>query len=327
MNLPGAPVDDGPDLNLAVVGTGRWGKTLMRVIATRPGLALAAAISSNTGSGASPDETVPVFPEWRGAAEALAIDGFVMALPPDRQPEIATQLLAEGFPVFLEKPLALNRADARRMLDAARISGFTGVVDHIHLFADEFRELCRRIPPDGAGLIIETVSGNRGPFRERWTSCWDWAPHDIAMCLVVMKASPQTVTARVVQSVEEDGHVLENYRIELDFGTRGQAVVTTGNAFDGHCREFRFRDGDTSLIYGENSDRTRSLVEERAGRVDTIAVDSVPPLDRALSVFADRIRKKASNLEDLEIGVQVVNICAAAHESVLDRRPVAVSAP
>jgi predicted dehydrogenase len=327
MNPPGAVLDSGQGLNLAVFGTGRWGKTLIRAVAAHTGLALAAVISSKSAAVGSDAANVPVFPTWQDACDAHTIDGFVLALPPDRQPGVAVEIFVAGIPVFLEKPLALNRADAQRMLVAARKFGFTGVVDHIHLFTAEFQELCRRLPPDGAGLVIETASGNRGPFRERWTSCWDWAPHDIAMCLAVMKTAPQTATARVTRSVEEDGHILENYEIHLDFGPRGQAAITTGNAFDGHRREFHVRAGATSLIYRESPKRTRSLVQERAGRVETITVESAPPLDTALSAFADRIRRNSDNLDDIETGARVVNICAAAHESVLSGRPVAVCAP
>jgi len=327
MNPPGAMATDGQDLNLAVIGTGRWGRTLMRAITAHTGLALVAAISSKSVNADTSDDDVPVFSGWQVAAGVLAIDGFVLALPPDRQPGVAGEILAAGIPVFLEKPLALNRADARRMLAAARKFGFTGVVDHIHLFAAEFQALCRRVPPDGGGLAIETVSGNRGPFHDRWTSCWDWAPHDIAMCLAVMKTAPLTAAARVVRSVEDGDQVLENYEIRLDFGPRGQAVITTGNAFDGHRREFRLRAAGRSLIYAESLDRIRSLVQERQGRAETIAVQSVPPLDAALGAFADRIRQKSDNLEDIEAGAQVVNICVAAHESVLNGRPVTVYTP
>ena len=322
MNLSADQVDAGRDLNLAVIGTGRWGQTLMRAISARKGLALTAVVSSKPVSVGH--TAVPVFPDWCAAVDSLPIDGFVLALPPDIQPAFAEQIIAAGIPVFLEKPLALDRTAAGRLLAAARKSGFTGVVDHVHLFAPEFVELCRRLPANGGRAEIETVSGNDGPYRNRWTSCWDWAPHDIAMCLAVMKTVPNSVTARVVRSVERNSQTFENYEIGLDFGQCGLARITTGNAFDAHCREFRVQAGGISLTYAEAADRHRSLTVTRSGQAETIGVTSVPPLDAALGAFADRIHD-SGGIEDLKRGALVVNICAAAHESVNRSAPVPVS--
>jgi predicted dehydrogenase len=309
-------VDDERDLNIAVVGTGRWAKTLMRAIGAGAGLTVAAAISSGSSAVDTVDDSIPVFPTWQAAVETLSIDGFVIAVPPDIQPAIAGQIIAAGFPVFLEKPLALKRDAARRLLAVAKSTGFTGLVDHIHLFAPEFVELCQRLSSDQGAREIKAVSGNKGPYRNRWTACWDWAPHDIAMCLAVMGSAPHSVKAGIVRSIEHEGRVYKNYEISLDFGRRGQAVILTGNAFDSHCREFQVQSGDATLTYAESVDHQRSLIVERAGHAEPVGMESTPPLDAALEDFGHRVRHKSDGIEDLERGVLVVEICAAAHESV-----------
>jgi predicted dehydrogenase len=325
MSLSAASAGSERDLSLALIGAGHWGSTLMRAIEAHQGLALAAVIVSKPAKGVPGAQSVPIFATWQEAARNLPLDGFVLTLPPDRQPEIAEQIITNGFPAFLEKPLALSRDAAARLLAAGRQFDFIGVVDHIHLFAAEFAELCRRLPQGETVLSIETVSGNRGPYSNRWTSCWEWAPHDIAMCLAVMGGMPASVTARIVRSIVDNGKVFENYEIDLDFGQRGQACITTGNAFDTPCREFRVSSGDASLIYAESADRVRSLVRESGGRREKITVESVPPLDAALDEFADRIRRKTIGINDLELGACVVDICAAAHESVKSARIQTVS--
>lgn len=325
MTLSAAQVDSERDLNIAVIGTGRWGKTLMRAIAAAAGLTAVAAIRSSSSAAQTAEDSIPVFPTWQAATEARQIDGFVFAVPPDIQPPVAEQIIAAGFPVFLEKPLALNRDAARRLLAVAKSTGFTGLVDHIHLFASEFVELCRRLPPDQDVREIRSVSGNNGPYRERWTPCWDWAPHDIAMCLAVMGSVPHSVAARIDRSIERDGCVYENYEISLDFGRCGQAVILTGNAFDGHCREFNVQSGDVTLTYAESAARQRSLIVERARHAEPVSLAYAPPLDAALENFADRIRQNSDGIEDLERGVLVVEICAAAHEAVDLGAPVSIA--
>lgn len=325
MTASAEQVDD-RRFNLAVIGTGRWGSTMMRAIDTHSALSVAAVITSKPVFAQTKISGIPVFPSWQDAAAALSIDGFVLAVPPDVQPGIAEQLIAAGFPVFLEKPLALTSQAAAGLLAASRKHGFIGVVDHIHLFAREFQELCHRLPAGGGFRVIEAVSGNRGPVRDRWTPCWDWAPHDIAMCLVVMGEMPSTVKAIIVRDFEENGGRFQNYEIELDFEQKGQAHIVTGNAFDGHYREFRGHVNGTSLVYAETAERVRSLVVEHGDRMETVPVTSALPLSAALTVFADRISQQSGGLEDLQRGVDVVNICAAAHESIRSRGPIMVSA-
>jgi predicted dehydrogenase len=324
MTASAEPVDD-KRFNLAVIGTGRWGSTMMRAINAHSGLSVVAVITSKSAVAGTETGDIPAFSSWQDAAGTVSIDGFVLAVPPDAQPAIAEQLIAAGFPVFLEKPLALTAQAAAGLLAAARKHGFIGVVDHIHLFAGEFQELCRRLPGDGAVRTIEAVSGNRGPVRDRWTPCWDWAPHDIAMSLAVMDEIPRTVTAKIIQDVEENGDRFRNYEIELDFGQRGRAHLVTGNAFDGHRREFRVGANDTSLVYAESAERARSLVVEHGDDRHPVPVTSTPPLTAALTAFAKRISLQAGGLDDLQRGADVVKICAAAHESVASGRSVAVA--
>jgi predicted dehydrogenase len=75
------------------------------------------------------------FRSWRELIECPEIGAVTIATPPSCQEEIALAALAAGKAVLCEKPLALNAAQAARMLDAARASGLPHMVDF------EFREI------------------------------------------------------------------------------------------------------------------------------------------------------------------------------------------
>ena len=111
-------------LRLAVYGAGRWGQVLMRNIVAFPDLELAAVISSKPDLSDAMTLGAPVFDDWRLANSRMKLDGIVLALPPDRQPEIAEEIIEAGLPLFLEKPLALNNDAALRLVkvaDASRV--------------------------------------------------------------------------------------------------------------------------------------------------------------------------------------------------------------
>jgi predicted dehydrogenase len=67
--------------------------------------------------------------DWRALVEHPAVGALAIAVPPDRQPEIAQRALDLGKPVFVEKPLAADLAGARAMLARARRSGKPTIID------------------------------------------------------------------------------------------------------------------------------------------------------------------------------------------------------
>jgi predicted dehydrogenase len=315
MTVSSEPADTAP-LKLAVCGSGRWGQTLMRNITAAPDLELAAIISTRSSI---PDEIThgaPVFGDWRTAVSRMNLDGILLALPPDRQPVIAEQIMQSGLPLFLEKPLALNDEAANRLVEAARNWGFVGLVDHLHLFAPEFQELVRQVRSRGAVRAITSVSGNRGPYRDSWSVCWDWAPHDVAMVLTIMESVPVSVSARIVDRTGEGEQVFENVRLTLTFANGAIADITTGNAFDGRRREFAVGVDDISLLYTETPGNEWSLVMGRGDDMQPVRVETVPPLAAALTEFAARVRQGEGGNSDLVLGAKVVRVLSAAESSI-----------
>jgi predicted dehydrogenase len=303
-------------LKLAVCGSGRWGQTLMRNITAAPDLELAAVISTRSSI---PDEIIhgaPVFGDWRLAVSRMNLDGIVLALPPGRQPAVAEEIIESGMPLFLEKPLALNVEAAKRLVQAAGDWGFVGLVDHLHLFAPEFQELVRQVRGRGTVRSITSVSGNHGPYRDSWSVCWDWAPHDVAMVLTVMESVPVSVTACIVDRIDKGAQTYENVRLILTFADGAVADITTGNAFDRRRREFAVAVDDFTVSYAENPENERSLAMGHGNDARPVQVESVPPLTAALKVFAERVRQGAGGEADLALGAQVVRVISAAERAI-----------
>jgi predicted dehydrogenase len=247
----------------------------------------------------------------------------VLALPPDRQAAVAEEIVEAGLPLLLEKPLALDYEAALRILTAADNFGFIGLVDHLHLFAPEFQELVRQVRHRGVVRAISAISGNRGPGRDSWSVLWDWAPHDVAMMLKVVQASPVSVSATIVDCASDGTQVLENVRLVFEFADGMVTDITTGNAFYGRCREFTVSVDETTLSYVESPENQRSLVVAHGEDKQTVRVDSIAPLTAALAEFATRIRSGVGGEEDLALGAEVVRILCAANMSL--RRGMAIS--
>ena len=99
--------------SVAVVGTGRWGRNIVRNFAELGALAM--VVDPNV------DAARPLAEKYGAKvgqfADALAdptVNGIVIAAPATLHSTLAKQALEAGKHVFVEKPLALNLADAER---------------------------------------------------------------------------------------------------------------------------------------------------------------------------------------------------------------------
>jgi predicted dehydrogenase len=66
---------------------------------------------------------------WQALVEERAVGVVAIAVPPDLQPTIAQRALELGKPVFLEKPLAADLAGAEMILEWARKSKRSTIID------------------------------------------------------------------------------------------------------------------------------------------------------------------------------------------------------
>src|SRR3989338_6755209 len=76
--------------------------------------------------------------DWKTLLEKNDIDGVIIATPPATHTEIALAFITRVLPVFIEKPLTMNLADAKRLQQAAAESGSIVLVGHQHLYNPPF---------------------------------------------------------------------------------------------------------------------------------------------------------------------------------------------
>ena len=73
------------------------------------------------------------------------------------------------------------------------------IVDYIHLYHPSFLKLISYSKHLGKPFSINTISGNKGPFRDDIRALWDWAPHDIAMCIKLLNEFPKVNKAKYLK--------------------------------------------------------------------------------------------------------------------------------
>lgn len=154
-----------PPLRVGVAGVGEFARThaaairrcadtiLSGFVGRRP--ADAAAIASEFG--VRPFESLESMLEFS--------DAVVIATPHGQHADLAVRTLRAGRHVLVEKPLALDVADAERVIAAADASSGVAVVGHLMRFAPAHRHARAMIEAGAVGTVLHAVAERVVPWR------------------------------------------------------------------------------------------------------------------------------------------------------------------
>src|SRR3954452_21512637 len=153
-------------IRAAIVGLGRWGRTLVGAVQGQ-----STAIQFTAGQ-TSTRSKAEAFCAQHGIAlrdsldEVLtdpAIDAVVFATPHSEHGPQVERAAAAGKPVFMEKPFTLDRRSAARALDAAARAGIVLGVAYPRRFHPNVQELKRRIDDGILGTIAHCYAEQNSP--------------------------------------------------------------------------------------------------------------------------------------------------------------------
>jgi len=183
---------------VAVVGSGYWGKNLVRIHHELGSLRLIC----------DRDETVLArFREqFPGITVCLAfhdllsredIQGVVIATPAETHFPLAREALLAGKHVYVEKPLALHEREAGELVGLAQERKRVLMVGHLLQYHPVFVRLKELVVSGALGRINYIYSHrlNLGKIRREENILWSFAPHDISMILALAGEEPESVLA------------------------------------------------------------------------------------------------------------------------------------
>src|SRR5690242_7007795 len=125
---------------VAVVGCGYWGKNLVRNFAelgARAGICDPDHAAAERLAGASGSRVI----DWTALLDDSAVEGVAIAAPAALHFELARAALQAGKNVFVEKPLALEVAEAEKLCEIAAQGGRRLMVGHLLQYHPAFLKL------------------------------------------------------------------------------------------------------------------------------------------------------------------------------------------
>ena len=184
---------------VAVFGCGYWGMNHVRV--WRDLGLLRAVVDPDITRRASLRELYPEIESFASADEVLErpdINAVVIATPAVTHTALALRAMDAGKDILVEKPIAVHLADGQRVVEAAEAGGRILMVGHVLEYHPAVLRL-RALVDDGVLGRVQYVYSNRlsfGILRTEENALWSFAPHDIALCLRLLKQDPEDVSCR-----------------------------------------------------------------------------------------------------------------------------------
>jgi UDP-2-acetamido-3-amino-2,3-dideoxy-glucuronate N-acetyltransferase len=182
--------------SVAVIGTGYWGKNLVRNFHQIGALKMIC----------DKNETVlgTLQTQYPGVdiAYALAdilrrddIQGVVLATPAETHFLLAREALLAGKHVYVEKPLVLDESEGQELIDIAEKRSRVLMVGHLLQYHPAFIKLKELASSGELGRINYIYSHrlNLGKIRREENILWSFAPHDISMILSLAGDEPESI--------------------------------------------------------------------------------------------------------------------------------------
>lgn len=186
------------EMSVAVIGTGYWGKNLVRNFYELGSLRL--ICDKNETVLASFREQYPdveTCHEVKDVCNRKDIKAVVIATPAEDHYRVAHESLSAGKHVFVEKPLALTESEGQRLVELSDRNELTLMVGHILQYHPAIIRLKELVNSGELGKIQYLYSNrlNIGKIRSEENILWSFAPHDISTILMLLGEMPDTVYA------------------------------------------------------------------------------------------------------------------------------------
>jgi UDP-N-acetylglucosamine 3-dehydrogenase len=324
-------------LRYGVVGLGVMGRNHARVIRELDGIELAAVVDPF----AVDDDIAgaPLLPDLDRLLEAR-IDAAVVAVPTTAHEEVALRLAEAGVHVLVEKPIAADVTQGRRMTDAFRSRGLVGAVGHIERFNPALQALRQRLEAGELGEVYQIATRRQGPFPVRIADVGvikDLATHDIDLTSWLAQSPFRSVHANTSRRSGRPHEDLVAFNGRLGDGTitnhlvnwmspmKERITVVTGEsgAFvaDTLSGDLTFYENGTDATEWDAVSAFRGVAE---GSVIRFALKKREPLRIEHEAFRDAILHDRPGIVTMEQGLATLAVAEAVMRSAADQREVVI---
>jgi len=313
-----------PNLKVAVVGAGAWGKNIVATLYKlgRLGPVAEASASLREELGAR-FPGIDLRPDYRELVGDAAVPAVALATPAPTHFDIAKAFLEAGQDTFVEKPMTLTSADAANLVAIASQRGRILMTGHLLLYQPAVRFL-RGFLEEGQLGQVYTLHQERaklGRARAVENALWSLGVHDVAVLLFLAGQAPQSVSAFRHCGLQPG--IADDVYLHLAFANGVKASLHNSWLWPEDSRVLRIIGECGMLEYREKEQKVwwhRKGIDARLQNVDSgselIFEGSAEPLTLEMEHFIECVAHRSPPLSDGVNGLEVVRVLERADASL-----------
>jgi len=322
-------------VRVAVIGAGGWGQNHVRTFAALPEADLRYVCDPSEpartrAAGLAPNALMVDDAERLFADDAL--EAIVIASDASTHVALAQRALHAGKDVLVEKPLALEPADAQALATLADDTGRVLMVGHLLLYHPAVDRLRALIEEGRLGqlLHLHAERQNLGVLRREENAWFSLAPHDLSLAHVLFDAEPETIAASGACLLDKERGVEDLVHAWLHYAD-GRVAQISVSWLDPHkTRRLTLVGTRAMAVFDDMADDklvlhhadlsvpsdAPSAVRFARGDVESVPLPATSPLDAECAAFLRSVRDRSRPLADGRSGVAVVRALAAGQRSL-----------
>lgn len=335
-------------LRIAVVGLGYWGPNIVRNLYEVPDVEVAAICDVKPEQLERIARRYPAVPRTTSFDDILddpLIDAVAIATPVHTHADLASQALACGKDVFVEKPLAPSLSQAQKLHEQAVAAGLVLMVGHTFLYSPPVNAIRDLIRAGSIGDIyfVSMSRVNLGIHQRDVSVVWDLGPHDFSILRYWLDETPTHVSAVSRGCVFPSNPDVAF--VNLEFSSGIVAHVELSWLAPSKLRRTTVVGSERMVVYDDTSLEPVRIFDAgvrlddpttfgayqlsyRTGDIVSPRMEVAEPLFQEMEGFRDSIRTGKPSRSSSALGLEVVRIIESVDRSLaLNGERVAVEAP
>jgi len=315
-------------INVAIVGSGYWGKNLVRNFYELGALKL--ICDKNETLLDQFKEQYPDLDVCLAFSDVIRredIEAVVIATPAETHFSLAREALLAGKHVLVEKPIALTEEEGQELVELADENQLILMVGHILHYHPAVRKLKELIDTGELGKIQYLYSNrlNIGKIRAEENILWSFAPHDISVILMLLGEMPETLYATGGSYLQQQ--IPDTTLTTLDFpgGVKAHIFVSWLHPFKeqklvvvGGKKMAVFDDvsQEKLLLYPHKIEWLHRIPVAAKAEAEPVQVVMEEPLKAECQHFLECVTKGMTPKTDGREGLRVLKVLQASQESL-----------
>ena len=317
---------------IAVIGSGYWGKNLVRNYHQLGVLKL--ICDKNEDVLANFKDQYPGLETCLTLNHVLSQDdvhGVVIATPAETHYTLAREALLSGKHVYVEKPLVLREEQGEELIALANEKNLVLMVGHLLQYHPAFIRLKELTKSGELGRInyIHSHRLNLGKIRREENILWSFAPHDISMILSLAGEEPESVFATGGNYLHKKIADVTTTHLEFPSGLRAHIFVSWLHPFKvqhlvvvGDRKMAVFDDiqpwSDKLLLYPHQIKWENNIPVPAKAEPERVEIPQAEPLRKECEQFLQCISNGTQPYTDGREGLRVLKILNASQRSLDD---------